>query len=59
MRNGCKCVENLKEKVHVGDIDVDGRTLLRFILKEMDVRMWTEMNCLMISFGGRLLRSRQ
>jgi hypothetical protein len=33
--------EKLKVRNHVGDLDVDGRIILKYILKEEGVTVWT------------------
>jgi hypothetical protein len=33
MRNSCILVKNRKEKGHIGDVGVEGKILLKFILK--------------------------
>jgi hypothetical protein len=35
------CRENLRERDHWGDPDVDGNTILRLIIKKWDVGVWT------------------
>jgi hypothetical protein len=37
------------------DIHVDGRIILKYILKQQGLRMWTVFNWLMIKSGGVLL----
>jgi len=32
---------NLKERDHLGDPDVDGRIILRWIFRNWDVEVWT------------------
>jgi hypothetical protein len=32
---------NLRERKHVGDPGIDGRIILRWIIKKWDVRVWT------------------
>jgi hypothetical protein len=40
---------------HCGDPGLDGRILLRWIFKEWDVGLWTELNWLRIdTVGGHL-----
>jgi hypothetical protein len=43
--------ENLKERDHWEDIDVDGRIMLRRIFKKWDVGLWTGLNWLRIERG--------
>jgi hypothetical protein len=33
--------ENLRERDHVGDPDVDERIILRWIFRKWDVKVWT------------------
>jgi hypothetical protein len=44
--------ENLRERDHWGDPDVDGRIILRRILRKWDVGVWTGLNWLRIGTGG-------
>jgi len=47
--------ENLKQRDHLGDSGVDGRIILRWILRKRDVEVWTESSLLRIgTFGGHL-----
>ena len=46
---------NLRESDHLEDQDVDGRVILRWILRKGDVRAWTGSICLRIGTGGRPL----
>jgi hypothetical protein len=39
---------NLRERDHCGDQDIDGRIILRRILKKQDVGIWTGMSWLRI-----------
>jgi hypothetical protein len=34
---------NLKKRDHWGDLDVDGRIILRWIFRKWDVGLWTEL----------------
>jgi hypothetical protein len=45
--------ENLRERDHLGDPDVDERIILRWIFRKWDVRGWTGSIWLSISTGGR------
>jgi hypothetical protein len=44
---------NLRERNHLGDPDVDGRIILRWIFRNWDVGVWTKSSWLRIgtSFG--------
>jgi hypothetical protein len=37
---------------HLGDLGSDGKTILKWIKKEQDVRMWIEFIWLRIEFSG-------
>ena len=43
---------NLKERDHLGDPDVGGRIILRWIFRKWDVGIWTELGWLRIGTGG-------
>jgi hypothetical protein len=43
---------NLRERDHWGDPGVDGRIILRWIFRKMDVRGWTGLSWLRIETGG-------
>jgi hypothetical protein len=45
----------LKRRHHVKDLEVDGRTLLKLILKKMSGRMWNGLIKLRIGASGGLL----
>jgi hypothetical protein len=47
--------ENLREKDHLGDRDVDGWIIIRWIFRKWDVRVWTGSSWLRIGTGGRYL----
>ena len=47
--------ENLREKDHLEDPDVDGRIILRWILRKWDVGVWTRSCWLRIGTGGEHL----
>ena len=42
----------LKERDHLGDTDVDGRIILRWIFRKEDVRLWTGSSWHRIGTGG-------
>ena len=43
---------NLRETDHMGDPDVDGRIILRWIFRKRNVRVWTGSSWLRIGTGG-------
>jgi len=43
---------NLRERDHLEDPGVDGRTILRWIFRKWDVRTWTGLSWLRIAIGG-------
>jgi len=43
---------NLRERDHLEDAGVDGRIILRWILRKWDVRAWTGLIWLRIETGG-------
>ena len=46
---------NLKERDHLGDPDVDGRIILRWIFRKLDVGAWAGLIWLRIgTVGGHL-----
>ena len=45
-------VGNLKERAHLEDPGVDGRTILRWIFGTWDVRVWTGLIWLRIGTDG-------
>jgi len=56
MGSGEACTEfwwgNLRERDHWRDPDVDGRIILRWILRKWDVGVWTGSSWLRIGTGG-------
>jgi len=42
----------LKKRDHLGDPGIDGRVILRLIIRKWDVRVWTGSNWLRIGTGG-------
>jgi len=45
----------MKERDHLGDPDVDGRIILRWIFRKWDVGVWIGSRWLRIGAGGVLL----
>jgi hypothetical protein len=43
---------NLRGRDHLGDKDVDGKIILRWIFRNWDVRVWTGSSWLRIGTGG-------
>jgi len=43
---------NLRERDHLEDSDVDGRIILRWILRKSDVGLWSGLIWLWIGTGG-------
>ena len=43
---------SLKERDHLGDPDVDGRIIIRWIFRKWDVGVWTGSSCHRIGTGG-------
>jgi len=46
---------NLRERDHLGDLDVDGRIILRWIFRKWNVGVWTGSSWLRIGTGDRHL----
>jgi hypothetical protein len=46
---------NLRERDHLGDPDLDGRIILRWIFRNCDVGAWTGSSWLRIGTGGEHL----
>jgi hypothetical protein len=56
MRNVYKVLlQNLKGIIHLQDLDIKGKTILKLILKKHIVRVWTGYIWLKIESNGRLL----
>jgi hypothetical protein len=39
-------LEILLDRIYARDLGISGRTILQFVLKEEDVRLWVEFGCL-------------
>jgi hypothetical protein len=48
-------LENLKGRGSLEDLDIDDRTMLKWILEKQDGGMWTEFIWLWIEMSGGLL----
>jgi hypothetical protein len=48
-------VENLRERDHLGEPDVDGRIVLIWFFRKWDVVLWIGSSWLRIGTGGELL----
>jgi len=46
---------NLRERDNLGDPDIDGRLILRWIFRKWDVGIWTRSSCLRTGRGGEHL----
>jgi hypothetical protein len=58
MRNAYKSYfENLKGRDHLEEPGINGRLILKLILKKHD-EIWAGINCLMVVSSGRLLWTR-
>jgi len=44
---------NLRERDHLGDLDLDGRIIRTWIFRKLDVGVWTGSIWLRIGTGGR------
>jgi hypothetical protein len=52
------CGGDLRERDHFEDLDVDGRTILKWILKKLHGGAWNGLICLKIGTGVGLLLTR-
>jgi len=43
---------NLRKRIHLGDLGVDERILLKWIFRKLDVEVWTGSSWLRIGTGG-------
>jgi hypothetical protein len=48
-------LENLEGRNHLGDLSIDERIILKWILKKQGMRMWTGFMWLRIRTNSRLL----
>jgi len=57
-----KCIQNLGgkrwRKEYLGDFDVDGRTILKWILRKYYLMVWTWFNWLRKGTSGGFFRTR-
>jgi hypothetical protein len=57
-----KCIkfwsENQKERDHAEDVAVDGRTILKWIIKKQHVKVWNGFTWLKLGTSGGLLGAR-
>ena len=42
----------MRERDHLGDTGIDGKIILRWILKKWDVGVWNESSWLKVGIGG-------
>jgi len=49
---------NLRERDHLGDPHIDGRSILRWMFRKWDVGIWTGLSWLKIGTGGGHLLKR-
>ena len=58
-RGTCKVLVGKPEEIdHLGDVGVDGRVILKSILKKSFARTWIGLVWLRIGTGGRLMCTR-
>jgi hypothetical protein len=44
-----------ERRSHLGDVDVDGRIILKWVLKKEDTKLWTQLIWFRIGISGVLL----
>ena len=49
---------NVKERGRFQDLGVDGRSVLKWVVKQSDGRLWTELNWLKVGTSGECLWTR-
>jgi hypothetical protein len=47
-------LQTCKERGHLGDLNIDGRIILKWLIKKYVVRMWTDFMWLRIGSSGSL-----
>jgi hypothetical protein len=55
MGGACSTYGDLREGDHLGDADVDGRIISKYIFEKWHGRTWTGLSWLRIGTGGGLL----
>jgi hypothetical protein len=48
-------LENLKGRDHLGDLGIDGKKILKWILGKLGVEVWTRFICFWTGTGGGTL----